>query len=92
MVPKTTDAYCEPCAKVNQRDYGLMVNHMREHPGATVMEIILATGVTLKSINCFVEDGSISYVPDPARVDKQIVSLPEEVKLKQSRFHTRDRR
>ena len=51
------------------------------------MEIILETGVTLKSINCFIDDGSFSYIKDPAK-EKQI-ALPEELKTKAGKFHTR---
>lgn len=62
MFEKDKALYCPSCAKLNEKDYGLIVEYLRDHPGATVMEVITATGVTLKSINCFIEDGSISYV------------------------------
>lgn len=62
MFKKNKSLYCEPCTGKNDKDYAVIVAYIRENPGATVMEVITATGATLKSINCFIEDGSISYV------------------------------
>lgn len=89
MFEKSKELYCESCSKLNKKDYDLITRHMRENPGATVMEVIAATGATLKSINCFIEDGSISYVGDITGGHGKQVSVAEKVEVKTGRFHTR---
>ncbi len=88
MFEKNKELYCESCSELNAKDYALIVNHIRENPGATVMEVITATRVTLKSINCFVEDGSISYVENNSSGHKGF-NIHDDVELKTGRFHTR---
>ncbi len=91
MFETNKQAYCEPCSRKNDRDYALIIDHIRDNPGATVMEVISATGATLQSINCFVKDGSISYVEDKISVEKTF-NLPDEpVEFKTAKFHGRMR-
>ena len=88
MFEKNKELYCESCSKLNKKDYDLITGYIRENPGATVMEIVTATGATLKSINCFVEDGSISYVEDNKG---RKIDVPDQVDGKSGKFHTRRR-
>lgn len=88
MFKKTKELYCESCSKINKKDYDLVMTHIRENPGATTMDVISATGVTLKSINCFIEDGSISYAKNP---EGEVIALPQEDENKGVKFHTRRR-
>lgn len=89
MFEKNKELYCESCSKLNSKDYDLITNHIRENPGATVIEVITATGATLKGINCFIEDGSISYVGDVTGTKGKQINIPEKVESKSGRFHTR---
>lgn len=88
MFEKNKELYCESCSKLNKKDYDLITNHIRENPGATVMEVITATGASLTSINCFLEDGSISYVQNNHSGHKSF-KIHDDVELKTGRFHTR---
>lgn len=92
MFEKNKSLYCESCAKKNKKDYHLITDHIKDNPGATVMEVITATGATLKSINCFIEDGSFSYVKNNDGSDDKTFSLrDEEVEFKTAKFHGRMR-
>jgi len=93
MFEKNKELYCEPCSKINNKDYGLIINHMRENPGATVMEVISATGATLKSINCFIEDGSFSYVEKSHGGGEKTFNIrDEDVEYQTGKFHGRMRK
>ena len=95
MFEKNKQIYCEPCFRKNEKDYALIIGHIKDHPGATVMEIINATGATLQSINCFIEDGSVSYVENKISGEKVFdLRSNEEVAFKTGKFHgrMRDRR
>ena len=91
MFEKNKQLYCESCTRKNDKDYGLIMGHIREHPGATVMEVISATGATLQSINCFVKDGSISYVENKISGEKSFDLRDERVEFKTAKFHGRMR-
>lgn len=80
--------YCQICLEKNNKDYDLIIDYIKESPGATVMEIITATGATLKSINCFIDDGSMSYIGSP---DGQTIDIPQKVDTNKGKFHTRRR-
>lgn len=92
MFEKNKELYCESCSEKNKKDYALIINHIKENPGATVMEVLSATGATLKSINCFVEDGSISYVEDKSASGGTGFNIHDDVEVSTGRFHTRRRR
>lgn len=89
MFEQNKELYCPPCSEKNKKDYDLIINHIRENPGATAMDIILATGATLRSINCFIEDGSISYIKDPTNSQGKIINIPDKAETKAGRFHSR---
>lgn len=92
MFEKNKELYCESCAKLNQKDYALITGHIRDNPGATVMEVVTATGASLKSINCFVEDGSFSYVENKMSGEKTFNLNHEEPEFKTGKFHGTMRR
>lgn len=62
MFEKNGKTYCESCFEKNKREYNLITDYIRQHPNATVLDIITETGVSLKTINYLVEEGGISYV------------------------------
>ena len=59
MFEQNKELYCESCSIINKRDYDLIIAHIRENPGATTIDVIAATGVTLKSINCLIKDEAL---------------------------------
>lgn len=91
MFEKNKELYCESCFRKNEKDYVLITGHIKDNPGATVMEVIAATGVTLQSINCFIEDGSISYVENKGSGEKVFDLRAEEPEFKTAKFHGRMR-
>lgn len=60
MFEKDKAIYCKTCSEKNAKDYRLVIEYITNDPQATVLEIITATGVELKSINCFIKDGTMS--------------------------------
>ncbi|HHX61131.1 MAG TPA: hypothetical protein GX707_10530 [Epulopiscium sp.] len=60
MFEKNKEIYCKICAKKNAKDYELIIEYIRQHPLASVLEIVTATGAELKSVKCLIEDGSLS--------------------------------
>ena len=91
MFEKNKTLYCESCSRKNEKDYALIIDHIKDNPAATVMEIIAATGATLQSINCFIEDGSISYVENKDSGEKSFNLRDEDVEFKTGKFHGRMR-
>ena len=91
MFEKNKQVYCELCSRKNDKDYALIMGHIRANPGATVMEVISATGATLQSINCFIKDGSISYVENKISGEKAFDLRDESVEFKTAKFHGRMR-
>lgn len=61
MFVKNGKGYCEDCYNENKREYELVLDYISKHPNDTVLDIITETKVPLKSINRFVEEGSVSY-------------------------------
>lgn len=64
MFEKSGKKYCEACYEKNKKDYYLVLNYIRKNPDNQIMEIIAETGVSMKTINRFIEEGSISYGKD----------------------------
>lgn len=60
MFEKNKERYCKPCSEKNAKDYALVTEYINKYPQATVLEIIKETGAELKSIDCFIKDGSMS--------------------------------
>lgn len=89
MFEKNGKIYCKTCFEKNEREYELIINHIKKHPNATVLDIITETSVSLKSINCFVEEGGIVYVENKLNVedtDKK-PKLSDRTLTKRSKFH-----
>jgi predicted amidophosphoribosyltransferase len=61
MFEKDGKEYCESCYDKNKKEYDLVLDYITNHPDHIILDIITETGVSLKSINRFVEEGSISY-------------------------------
>ncbi|MGB4312977.1 MAG: hypothetical protein GX925_01140 [Clostridiales bacterium] len=83
--------YCEDCFEKNAKEYELIIKYIRKYPESMVIDIIIETGVSLKGIDCLVEDGSLSYVEDklvPKDKDKDSESK-DKMSIKKGRFHLR---
>lgn len=91
MFEKNGRIYCKSCFEKNEREYKLILDHMKKHPNATVLDIITETAVSLKTINCFVEEGGIIYVENNME-SKDVSETFKESKQslsKNGRFHLR---
>ena len=82
-------SYCEDCFKKTEREHDLIIEHIRKHPDATILDIITATGVTLKSINCLVEDGYVSYVENKSKKieNEDLSKVIDKIADTKSKFH-----
>lgn len=81
--------YCKDCFEKNKNEYELIIKYIRKHPNAIILDIITETGVSLKGINCLVEDGSISYVENKSNsgdMDKNL-RLIDGMPTKKGRFY-----
>ena len=92
MFEKNKESYCESCSNKNKKDYELVVAYIKENPVATIMEIVTATGASIKSINCFVEDGSLSYIDNTIVDNEEVANKYDHVELKTGKFHGRRRK
>ena len=61
MFEKNGREYCEDCFAENEKEYNLVLDYIEKHPNHTILDITTDTKVPLKSINRFVEEGSVSY-------------------------------
>lgn len=89
MFEKNGRIYCKSCFEKNKKEYNLITDHIRKHPNATVLDIITETKVSLKSINCFVEEGGISYIENKLSVENKDESsnMANKPLLKRNKFH-----
>lgn len=71
MFEKNGKTYCKTCYEKNEKELNLIVDYIREKPASTVLDIITETGVSLKSINCLVEDGGVSYVENKLKIEEK---------------------
>lgn len=60
-------ATCPECLKKDKLQYDKVRAYVETHRGATVLDVINATGIPFKTIMRFVEEGSLCYVND--RID-----------------------
>lgn len=89
MFQKSGKTYCKSCFEKNEKEYQLITEYLQKHPNAIVLDIIGETGVSLKSINSFVEEGAISYVENKwlaEDMDKKS-KVGEKTPIKRSKFH-----
>ena len=82
-------SYCEDCFKKTEEEYDLIIEYIRKYPDATILDIITATGVPLKSINCFVEDGYASYVDNKIKKidEEEVYKVMDKIIGTKSKFH-----
>jgi len=51
---------CEACGFTEYDDYGLVRSFLEKNPGANIMQVETATGVTKKTINGLVKSGKLT--------------------------------
>lgn len=93
MFPKNGRAYCEDCFEKTEKELDLILEYISKYPDATILEIITETGVSLKSINCLVKEGHVSYVEN--KLDKaqdEEVKNVEKIVVKKNEFYTKRNR
>lgn len=69
MFKKDGKRYCPDCNNKHERDFKLVEEYIKRHPKATILDIITNTVVSLKSINCMIDDGDVSYVENLSRIN-----------------------
>ncbi len=89
MFKKNGKVYCEDCFEKTEKEHDLIIEYVRKHPDSTILDIITATGVTLKSINCLVEEGYVSYVDNKLRkIDEdELNRAMDKIIGAKSKFH-----
>lgn len=65
---KNGNTLCEKCLEKNKLQYNQVREYVETHNGATVLDIINATGVPLKTIMRFVEEGAFTYIEDKIEI------------------------
>lgn len=61
--------YCDKCYEKNEKDYNAILEYLEKYPDAIVLEIIDKTGVSLKTLNRFVDEGGFSYKESNVKLD-----------------------
>lgn len=91
MFPKNGKSYCEDCNVKTEKELDLIIEYIRRNPDATIIEIISETGVTLKTINCLVNEGNISYVNNSLEKieDEEILNKVDKILAKKNDFYTK---
>ena len=91
MFEKNGKFYCESCFEKNERELELISSYLSKHSNATVLEIITETGVSIKSINSLVEEGSINYVERKPRIESksEAFTVVDNSLQKINKFHLR---
>ena len=91
MFFKNGSVYCEDCNEKIEKELDLIVEHIKKNPQATILEIISETGVTLKTINCLVNEGNISYVRNKLEktVEEEISKDVDKILAKKDNFYTK---
>lgn len=90
MFEKNGKSYCEECFEDTEKEHDLIIEYIRKSPDATILDIISNTGVTLKSIQCLVDDGHVSYKDN--KLEKRDNEYPNEMNSsvnRKSKFHIR---
>ncbi|MPN56723.1 hypothetical protein SDC9_204415 [bioreactor metagenome] len=60
---------CEECYEKDRLQYEKVREYVENHHNATVIDIINATSVTLKTIMRFVEEGAFTYINDKIELE-----------------------
>lgn len=90
MFKKDGRFYCEDCLHRTHEEQTIVVDFVRQHPNSTIIDIISETGVTLKAIECLVEEGYVSYVKNEnGEINaSQIVNIVDKLVDKKTKFYT----
>jgi len=62
---KGTHDLCPNCLKDIEAEYQLCADYLRENRGATIYELSEATGVSIRQIKRFIQEGRISIKDNP---------------------------
>ncbi|MDR7856906.1 hypothetical protein [Tissierella sp.] len=90
MFEKDGKPYCMDCNEKIGKENNLIMEYIREHPASTIMEIIMETGVSLKSIDRLVKDGNISYVENKDIDQEDVAKVIEKLVSNKGKFHIRE--
>ena len=93
MFKKNGRFYCEDCLHRTHEEQNLVIEFVRQHPNSTIIDIISETGVTLKAIECLVEEGYVSYIKSSTEDinASQIVSIVDKLVDRRTKFYTGER-
>lgn len=88
---KNGKSYCVDCLDKTEKEHDLIIGYVRKHPDSTILDIITETGVTLKSINCLVEEGYVSYVDNKVnKIDEEELNKAmDKIIDRKGKFHIR---
>lgn len=84
--------YCDSCTQKLNKEFDLIIDYIKKYPRATVIDVIIDTGVSLKTINLMVEEGYVSYVPndDNGTDNRQLVVKIQKLINKRGKFYSRE--
>ncbi|BEP30300.1 hypothetical protein [Helicovermis profundi] len=60
--------YCTKCMEKNKVDLKIIREYLEKNKNATLMEISIATGISVKIINNLISNNSIEIVKDPYKL------------------------
>ena len=90
MFESNRKIYCEKCDKLMENDISQIMDYIKLNPGASVLDIITNTGVSLKSINLLVEDGHVSYVQNNKNIDfNEFYEKNKSIIVNEGKFYSR---
>ncbi|MBU5427796.1 hypothetical protein KQI41_15505 [Tissierella pigra] len=94
MFQRNGRLYCDDCFEIIEKEHDLVIEYVRKYPDATILDIIAATGVTLKSIDCLVEEGFVSYVDNKIQEidEERLAEVMDKILSKRSRFHLQNKK
>ncbi len=79
--------YCSHCEEIMSKEYEKVIEYIKQNPNAMVIDIIADTGVSLKSINIFVEEGYVSYKETDKEVDSYELAKKLQKVIDRGKFH-----
>ncbi len=91
MFEKNGKSYCQDCIGKTEKEHDLIIEYIRKFPDASIIDIISETGVTLKSIQCLVDDGYVSYKDNKLekRDKEEILNAKINIMNEKNKFHIR---
>jgi hypothetical protein len=66
---KNGNTRCNKCLEKDKRQYDKVREFVETHQNAKILDIINATGVPLKTIMRFVEEGSFTYIEGKIEIE-----------------------